>query len=612
MVLRYFTKRNWQLKRSALLALAFVIAPARADEAPLPMKQGTYQVRVERDAMIKMRDGVRLATDLYFPEGKGPGHSGGLGAILLRTPYDKSRYRPEASGRVASMFASHGFAVAIQDVRGKYQSEGDFGVSKQDATDGYDTVDWLSKQSWSNNKVAMFGCSYDGEAQILTAPLKHPALVALIPRGAGGAVGKAGGRYRYFGAWNGGAVELGQSAQWFPVHGGRTARDVKVDVARVTKKLPTIDLMSAAGAPQASTLWKEFVSREMDSPAFDQVGYLNDAHTISSAALHVNSWFDYGVADTLFTFNYFREHATNERAAQGQYLIISPTSHCGSEFAGAPYRLGELELGDPRIDLWSLYVNWFKYWLYGEEGALRGVPKVQYYLMGKNVWRTANAWPVPGTTFEKFYLGSKSRANSRDGDGRLTKQSPHSSATDRFVYDPATPVPTLGGQSAVAGSGAVDQRAVEQRKDVLVYTGETLTDALDVVGPLSANFHVSSSAPDTDFTVKLVDVFPDGTALNVQEGILRMRYREGMDKKVWMRPQGVYPITISLQATAYSFAKGHRIRVEVSSSNFPRFDRNLNTGGNNFNETEWQTASNSVHHSPEYPSHIVLPILRQP
>lgn len=616
---------------AALCLMALGTAPNGQDRSATPMVSGPHQVDVERDVKVRMRDTVTLATDLYLPSAT---TRAGLGTVLLRTPYDKHRYRPEASGRVASMLASRGFAVAVQDVRGKFDSDGLFTVSGHDAQDAYDTIGWLAARPWSNGKVAMFGCSYDGEAQILTAPLKHPALVALLPRGAGGAVGTLDGRYRFFGAWNGGAFELGQALKWFPVNGNQiyyrapstlpsavmteTRRLFSpaptpplYDAAKVATHLPLVDMMQAAGAPHVGPLWREFIARPLDSKVSDEIGYLRDDHTVAAPALHVNSWFDYGVAETLATFNHFRSHATTPAAREHQHVIVSPAPHCGSEFVTGDYRVGELELGDPRLDLWALYVRWLSYWLYGE-GDLNDVPRVQYYLMGRNVWRTADAWPVPGTQVERLYLHSAGHANSRFGDGRLGWDAPVRSAADDFVYDPAAPVPTRGGPADIAGVGPRDQRDIEARADVLVYTSAPLPRDLDVVGPLSVELFVSSSAVDTDITAKLVDVHLDGRALGVQEGILRLRYREGMHRQVRMRPGEVYPIRIDLQATAYTFARGHAIRLEISSSNFPRFDRNLNTGGRNVDEATWVVATNTVHHGRGRASHLLLPVLTPP
>jgi putative CocE/NonD family hydrolase len=275
--------------------------------------------------------------------------------------------------------------------------------------------------------------------------------------------------------------------------------------------------------------------------------------------------------------------------------------------------VGERELGDARLDVIGLQLRWFDYWLKGIDNGVTGMPRLQYYVMGRNRWQTAAAWPIPGTQFRKLYLGSRGRANSRRGDGLLSFEQPAGGATDTFLYDPAAPVPSLGGHSCCTGtdkeSGAYDQSEVELRDDVLVYTSATLADGLEVTGPLELVLHVSSSAPDTDFTAKLVDVYPDGRAFNVQEAALRMRYREGFDADLRMRPSEVYRVRLDLHVTSNYFGAGHRIRLEVSSSNFPRWDRNLNTGGRNYDESEFTTANNTVHHSTTYPSYLVLPIV---
>jgi putative CocE/NonD family hydrolase len=248
------------------------------------------------------------------------------------------------------------------------------------------------------------------------------------------------------------------------------------------------------------------------------------------------------------------------------------------------------------------------------DNGITDMPKVQYFLMGKNEWRSSDVWPLAGTKYKKFYLHSSGRANSRYGDGVISDTGPDSEQpADTFIYDPATPVPSLGGQACCtgldSGAGAYDQSEIEMRHDVLVYTSDVLEEGLNVTGPLEVVLYVSSSARDTDFMAKLVDVYPDGRAFNVQEGALRMRYREGFSKDLRMNEGEVYEARLDLHATANYFGPGHRVRLEVSSSSFPRFDRNLNTGGNNYDESEWVIAENAVHHSPAYPSHLLLPVI---
>jgi len=329
----------------------------------------------------------------------------------------------------------------------------------------------------------------------------------------------------------------------------------------------------------------------------------------------VNSWYDLGVSETLKLFNLLSDNAESPRGRDNQYAIISPTDHCTSERVTSKTMVGQRDLGDPRLRYWEIYLDWFAHWLEDEDNSVLEMPKLQYYLMGANEWRGADAWPVEGTEFTPLYLHSGGDANTRSGDGTLSFDSPvEEEPSDAFTYDPDDPVPTVGGPvcctgTADAPAGGFDQSTVEDRRDVLVYTTEPLAEGIEVTGPIELVLHVSSSARDTDFVGKLVDVYPDGRAFNVQEGILRARYREGFERKVWMEDEAVYELRIDLQATANYFGVGHRIRLEVTSSSFPRWERNLNTGGNNYDESEWVVAENVVHHTAEYASHIVLPIV---
>jgi hypothetical protein len=273
-------------------------------------------------------------------------------------------------------------------------------------------------------------------------------------------------------------------------------------------------------------------------------------------------------------------------------------------------------MGNPSLDYFHIYLGWFDYWLRGDEAAKPKLPKVQLFVMGKNQWRGESEWPLARTVFTKYYLHSDGRANSRFGTGSLTTTLPQTEPPDHYTYDPGTPVPTAGGALCTACShskaladGAVDQSDIETRADVLVYTTQPLSKGTEITGPIELTLLVSSSAKDTDFTAKLVDVYPNGQAFNLQEGIIRARYRDGFEKKVWMQPDQVYAIRINLHATSNYFAPQHRIRLEVSSSSFPRWDRNLNTGGNNYDETRWISAQNVIYHSEQSPSYVLLPVI---
>jgi len=586
------------------------------------------EVRLIKSVLVPMRDGIRLSTDLYVPVGaKSP-----LPVIQVRLPYNKKneRYGFRRPGSVPMFFAGHGFVVAIQDMRGRYESEGEYTVSKNDREDGYDTVDWLSKQPWSNGKVGTYGCSYLGENQIQLSAERHPAHAAAIPQAAAGGYS---GTYRHFGTMTGGAFGFASSLGWFRGSGmkifyrppeGTTDEEFQrlVDHYDPAPKIPPLDFPDAfwtlpiteAIGDAVPTDWEDFVSHPPGDPYWKSLNYVWDDDRFDVPALHVNSWYDYGVNETLILFNLFRTNAVSSRGRDNQYAIISPTDHCRSEFVTADTVVGEREMGDPRLDYFRIYLEWFEHWLKGADNDILDMPRVQYYLMGANEWRSAPGWPLPGTEFTKYYLHSGGGANSRQGDGRLDTKPPKSEPADRYTYDPGSPVPTKGGpicciSADAAAAGSYDQSEVELRNDVLVYTTPPLAKGLEVTGPIEAVLYVTSSARDTDFTAKLVDVYPDGRAFNIQEGILRARYRKGFEKTVFMEPGGVYEIRIRLDATGNFFGPGHRIRLDVSSSNFPGFDRNLNTGGNNYDEVDWVVADNAIHHNKRYPSHIVLPIV---
>jgi uncharacterized protein len=389
-------------------------------------------------------------------------------------------------------------------------------------------------------------------------------------------------------------------------------RSVDVEPRNWWRHLPLVDMLDSSGAPPND--FRAMVTHPPFDPWWDQFGFLTGEERFDVPALHINGWYDFGVAETLYEFNLLRERAVTERGRNNQFALISPTTHCMSERAQARTIVGERDLGDARFGHVALYRRWFDHWLKGIDNGVEHEPKVQLYVMGKNVWRAEREWPLARTRFTPFYLHSQGNANSLWGDGNLSTIAPVAEPSDRYSYDPRTPVPSRGGPVCCTGTpdapeGSFDQSEVEARHDVLVYTTPPLKRGVEVTGPLKAILYVSSDARDTDFTAKLVDVYPDGAAYNVQEGILRARYREGFGRKVFMQPGGVYKVEIDLQATSNWFAPGHRIRVEIASSNFPRFDRNLNTGGNNFDERSWRVARNVIHHSAKYSSHVMLPVI---
>jgi len=608
----------------ALLSQAF---PNQAKKSSKPTKE----VVLKKSVMVPMRDGVRLSTDLYFPEGA----KKNLPVILIRTPYNKNTFRDFKQNPQAYKFASSGFVVAIQDSRGKFESEGIYSPpAGQEAEDGYDAVDWVAKQPWSNGKIGTFGCSYPAEVQAAQAPLRHPNLACMIPQ-CGPMIGAANGRYRYWSGFKGGVLDLAASISWYFSAASKYSfkpptclsddevRKIRhfftpeptnlpdVDFEKLNWHLPIVDIMKKAGSPPND--WEKLITTDFGDPWWhDVMSYYDGTEKIDVPALHMSCWYDPSVAETIYEFNYFRENSASEASANNQFVIITGTTHCGFERATEHTMVGERDVGDARLDYWDSYIRWFEYWLKGIDNGITKMPKVRYYTMGLNEWQSADVWPLPETQFTKYFLHSQGHANSRNGDGRLSLEMPKNEPSDKFIYDPGHPVPSIGGQrgsSYGTPAGAIDQAPVELRNDVLVYTTPILKKDIEVTGPIAVVLYVSSSAKDTDFTAKLVEVYPDGTAYNIQQSIFRARYREGFTKKVWMEKDGVYKVQIDLDATSNVFKMGHRIRVQVSSSDFPLFERNLNTGGNNYDETEWVVAENSIHHSKDHPSHIVLSII---
>jgi putative CocE/NonD family hydrolase len=378
--------------------------------------------------------------------------------------------------------------------------------------------------------------------------------------------------------------------------------------------LPSISWLEDAGANYGPE--KQLMARTPGHPDWHKGGLYNDDEEFAVPAFWFNSWFDVSQGPNLAMFNHVRENGKDSDVRDGQYVLIAPTAHCG--FYRIPEHedlvVGELNVGNPTFPMYEQIFGFFDYYLKEENEEFKdNMPRVQYYTMGKNEWATAESWPPAAAKPLTFYLQSSDRANSVFGDGILTTERPSAEGADHYTYDPMNPVPALGGgvccNAGAALGGSYDQREIEARADVLVYTSEPMGADFEITGSVRATLYVSSDAKDTDFTVKLVDVHPDGTAYNIDDTIFRARYREGYDKQIFMEEGEVYELNLSPMSTSYQFKEGHRIRVEVSSSKFPQYMRNLNTGGNNYDETEGVVAHNTLHHSATYSSRIVLPVV---
>ena len=623
--------RGFVTLMSALAVICCLAPTSFASEAPAVLADLERISIADTMVMVPMRDGVRLATDIYRPkdaEGKVP-------LVFIKTPYDFN----EISGsslQWAYQAVSHGYAVAVQNERGRYYSEGEWEILGNPRTDGYDALTWFADQDWSNGAVGTLGCSSSAEWQLALAAQDHPAHKAMIPMASGAGIGRVG-EFHEQGNWYKGGVHQTLFSVWlysvqqqiyprFPagmeqedLQRFRKLYDLDADMPSVEwkkqlRKLPSISWLEDAGANYGPE--EQLMARTPGHPDWSKGGLYNDDEEFAVPAFWFNSWFDVSQGPNLAMFNHVRENGKDSDVRDGQYVLIAPTAHCG--FYRIPEHedlvVGDLNVGNPTFPMYEQMFGFFDYYLKGENEEFKdNMPRVQYYTMGKNEWATAESWPPAAAKPLTFYLQSSDRANSVFGDGILTTERPSGEGADHYTYDPMNPVPALGGgvccNAGAALGGSYDQREIEARADVLVYTSEPMGADFEITGSVRATLYVSSDAKDTDFTVKLVDVHPDGTAYNIDDTIFRARYREGFDKQVFMEEGEVYELNLSPMSTSYQFKEGHRIRVEVSSSKFPQYMRNLNTGGNNYDETEGVVAHNTLHHSATYSSRIVLPVV---
>jgi hypothetical protein len=576
-----------------------------------------YRVLVEKDVPMQTRDGVTLRADVYRP------HADGRFPVLLsRLPYDKnSRPRP---GDI-DYFVERGYVVIMQDTRGRFASEGEeYYPLIWEIPDGYDAVEWAAGLPYADGNVGTMGQSYLGATQYLLAPSRPPHLKASFP------VSAAADFHRCWVYHSGGAFELG----WQIPYAMLMARDSIARQGLSNTLLPLLEQdLVAAPTPFAQPLseaayrrlplmvWGELlrpVARYLtdyllhpdDGPYWWPINVERQHANVSVPMYHVTSWYDIFLRGGLAHFCGLRQHAMTPEARTHQKLLIGPWAHLFPYTSPTSQGTGDIDFSDhARIELHETQLRWSDYWLKGIQTGIVEEPPIKLFVMGENVWRHEESWPLARTRYTPYYLHSQGRANSLHGDGSLSPVAPHEEPPDRFVYDPDDPVPTCGGNTLIIPMGVQDQRRVEARQDVLVYTGEPLTAPLEVTGPITVQFFASSSASDTDFTAKLVDVRPDGYAQNLADGIIRARYRESRTRPILLTPGQVYAFTIDLWATSHVFLPGHCLRVEIASSNFPRFDRNLNTGEDQASSSRLQTAHQTVFHTQTYPSHIVLPVI---
>jgi len=602
---------------------------------------------IERKVMMPMPDGVRLATDIYVPKSASP--SSKVPVIFVRTPYNFNFWDIQ-NGVPADMTAAltavkRGYAYVVQNERGHFFSEGNYEILGS-KSDGINVIDWLAKQPWSNGKVGTTGCSSTAEWQLGVAAMGDPAFAAMNVQSFGAGVGRVRPYYEQGNWYRGGAVQMlfipwlyGEQNQVRPMFPPNTSQDdliraaksfdlaqhqPPVDWAKALWHLPEQDIITkAAGGPAGIfetsmpvVTGGAMIRRTPNDPAWYRGGLYQDDQKLNLPGLWFMTWYDVSIGPNLALYNLVRKTGSPEIANQ-QWAVIAPVAHCAYKRATADTVVGERSMGDARLDYDEIVYAFFDRFLKGEKNKrLESLPKVTYFTMGINKWQTSDTWPPAGAQTVTYYLSSGGKANTLYGDGTLTNTAPESDKADAFTYDPLNPVLSLGGNVCCTGNaitaGSFDQRSVEARNDVLVYTTEAFKDGVEVSGPITPTLYVSSDAKDTDFTVKVLDVYPDGRAFNLDESIQRLRYRDGYDKPlVWMEAGKVYKVTLQPLNTSNYFPPGHRLRIEVSSSNFPRFDRNLNTGGNNYDEASGVVAHNAVHHSKKYPSEVTITTVKR-
>ena len=550
-----------------------------------------------------MRDGTVLRADLYRPDAEGD-----FPVLLCRTPYDKGRRR-----EVGHKLAERGYLVVVQDVRGRYASDGAFrpgffSADHSDSEDGYDTVEWAAMLPGSNGKVGTFGSSYEGWTQWELADTRPPHLSAMLP----GAIAAS-----LLDRELSGVLRLGRVLFW-------SVNSLSVDAA---KRLG--DPWKATSLEEADRLWQERDRHKwlwylplMDIPEEAMPGiaqhwrrWLEDHTTdffrflerhrqVEVPALSITGWYDQQIG-TIKHFTGMTANGGSELARRNQHLIVGPWTHTMDDLTRT---VGEVDFGpDAERDFYQLADAWYSQWLKGEQTEAEDWPPIQLFVMGANRWRGEHEWPLARTEYRAYYLHSAGGANTVTGDGRLGPEPPGEEPQDSYEYDPNNPLMTLfppNGQQA-----PIDQRALDGRPDVLVFTTPPLEEPLEVTGPVVVKLFAASSAPDTDFVAKLLDIWPSGFTQELCHGIVRARYRESFESPSLIEPGKVYEYTIALNPTSNLFRAGHRMRVDITSSDFPNFDRNHNTGGDDYREATLVTARQTIFHDAARPSHMILPVI---
>ena len=551
---------------------------------------------VRYNVKVPMRDGVNLSIDIYFPAGR----SEPLPVILSRTPYDNMT---DALIDDAIYFAQNGYIFALEDCRGRNDSEGgEFTPWVNEYNDGYDTIEWIGAQEWCSGSVGMHGESYLGGVQWMSAVMGSRYLKAIVPR-------VIGDNLHDQCHYQGGCLTLHLDVTWMYRMAGRTWQTIdRFNWDQLFPTLPLRDLPSVGGKEM------RFFQDWLDHPDYDDywkaLSIKERYEQVKIPVLQMSGWYDVFSDGTPNNFVGMRERGGSQLARENQQMIMGPWHHSASKETHA----GEVDFGNASVlDLNEIELRWYDHWLKGIDNGAESDAPLRIFVMGVDEWRDEREWPLARTQFTPYYLHSGGSANTLLGDGRLSPERPGDEPSDAYEYNPAFPTPTRGGGTCcnpeIVDWGSFDQRPVEYRNDVLVYTSEPLEEDLEVTGPVVVKLQASTDGRDTDFTAKLVDVHPDGYARNLCDGIIRGRYRESPERQKLLEPDTVYEFTINLWTTSNVFLKGHRIRVDIASSNFPRFDRNLNTGNPVAEDTEIRAAHQQIFHDAARLSHILLPVI---
>jgi uncharacterized protein len=593
---------------AALLALGGG-APAWAADPPA----GPCAYTEQRDVPATMRDGTILRANVFTPD-----QAGSYPVILMRLPYNKDVAQTYVYAS-PGYYASHCYVVVIQDVRGQYQSDGFFYTFRSEATDGYDTIEWAAGLPKANGRVGMYGFSYPGATQWLPATLRPPHLVTIVPA-------MTSSDYHDGWTYEGGALDQSFAEDW-PMttiansavrrYPDGAALDAEMDQATTDEFVKTYwTLPLNRFAPlrpddgRVAPYFYDWLAHPNNDAYWRRWSIRSRYHDVTVPSLNFDGWYDIFINGGLENFNGIRRHGGSALARSGSQLVVGPWVHI-------PWQqtVGDIDFGPQAANpIDALQLRWFDHWLKRIPNGVDSDARVRIFVMGANKWRNADSWPIPGTRYQRYYLHSAGHANSARGDGRLSRRRPpRVAATDRFTYDPTRPVPSIGGrfQASVPG-GPYDQGPVLRRPDVLVFTSARLQHDVEVTGPITVTLWARSSARDTDWTAKLDDVYPQGASMLIEYGIQRARYRASETHPTLIRPGRTYRYTIHVWPTSNLFKAGHRIRLEISSSNFPMYDRNPNTGHRFAHDAQLRTARQTIYHDAHHPSAITLPIVSSP